>query len=102
MSDPLTELRSAVQAATDVLRDGAEPGAAPGLERPPKAEFGDYSTNAALLLAPALGEQPRGTAKKLAAELGRTLEGDLDKVEVAGPGFLNLFLSDAWYRAAAT
>jgi arginyl-tRNA synthetase len=102
MGDPVAELRSAVTAAADALRDGAEAGAsAPALERPPKPEFGDYSTNAAMLLAPALGEPPRGTAEKLADELGRTLEGSLEKVEVAGPGFLNLFLSDAWYRRAA-
>src|SRR3954451_23274663 len=102
MSDPLSDLRSAVEAATAALRDGTQAGGAePVLERPPKAEFGDYSTNAAMLLAPALGEQPRGTAEKLAAELGRTLEGSLEKVEVAGPGFLNLFLSDSWYRQAA-
>ncbi|MFL5907195.1 MAG: arginine--tRNA ligase [Solirubrobacterales bacterium] len=101
MPDPLSELRSAVEAAADSLRDGAEGGSAPVLERPPKPEFGDYSTNAAMLLAPALGEQPRGTAEKLAQELGRTLEENLEKVEVAGPGFLNLFLSDRWYRRAA-
>ena len=103
MADPVEELRSAVEAAADSLRDGGEAGgSAPALERPPKPEFGDYSTNAAMLLAPALGEPPRGTAEKLAEELGRTLEGSLEKVEVAGPGFLNLFLSDAWYRRAAT
>ncbi|HEU4980859.1 MAG TPA: arginine--tRNA ligase [Solirubrobacterales bacterium] len=102
MNDPVAELRSAVEAAAASLRDGAEGGSpAPVLERPPKPEFGDYSTNAAMLLAPALGEPPRGTAEKLAEELGRTLEGSLEKVEVAGPGFLNLFLSDSWYRAAA-
>ena len=102
MGDPVAELRSAVAAAADALRDGAEAGAsAPALERPPKPEFGDYSTNAAMLLAPALGEPPRGTAEKLADELGRTLEDSLEKVEVAGPGFLNLFLSDTWYRRAA-
>jgi arginyl-tRNA synthetase len=103
MADPVAELRSAVEAAAATLRDGAEGGRAePVLERPPKAEFGDYSTNAAMLLAPALGEPPRGTAEKLAEELGRTLEGSLEKVEVAGPGFLNLFLTDAWYRQAAS
>jgi arginyl-tRNA synthetase len=103
MGDPVAELRSAVAAAADALRDGAQAEApAPALERPPKPEFGDYSTNAAMLLAPALGEPPRGTAEKLADQLGRTLEGSLEKVEVAGPGFLNLFLSDAWYRRAAT
>jgi arginyl-tRNA synthetase len=102
MGDPVAELRSAVEAAASTLRDDAEgTGSAPSLERPPKPEFGDYSTNAAMLLAPALGEQPRGTAEKLAEELGRTLEGSLDKVEVAGPGFLNLFLSEDWYRRAA-
>src|SRR5262245_2472013 len=100
--DPVGELRTAVESAADGLRDGAEPGSSvPTLERPPKAEFGDYSTNAAMLLAPALGEQPRGTAEKLAEELGRSLEGKLEKVEVAGPGFLNLFMSDDWYRQAA-
>ena len=54
-----------------------------------------------MLLAPTLGEQPRGTAEKLAQELGRSLEGSAEKIEVAGPGFLNLFLSGAWYRDAA-
>jgi arginyl-tRNA synthetase len=102
MGDPVAELRSAVEAAASALRDGADgAGSVPSLERPPKPEFGDYSTNAAMLLAPALGEQPRGTAEKLAEVLGRRLEGSLDKVEVAGPGFLNLFLSDDWYRRAA-
>jgi arginyl-tRNA synthetase len=102
MGDPVAELRAAVEAAVSTLRDGADAGRSqPTLERPPKPEFGDYSTNAAMLLAPALGEQPRGTAEKLADELGRSLDDSLEKVEVAGPGFLNLFLSDAWYRRAA-
>jgi arginyl-tRNA synthetase len=102
MGDPVAELRSAVEAAAAALRDGAEAGASqPTLERPPKPEFGDYSTNAAMLLAPTLGEKPRGTAEKLADELGRSLGGTVEKVEVAGPGFLNLFLSEDWYRRAA-
>src|SRR3954468_8267281 len=102
MRDPVAELRSAVEAAASALRDGAEAGSStPILERPPKPEFGDYSSNAAMLLAPTLGEPPRGTAEKLADELGRSLEGTVEKVEVAGPGFLNLFLSEDWYRRAA-
>jgi arginyl-tRNA synthetase len=102
MADPVTELRSAVEAAAASLLDGAAGASSvPTLERPPKPEFGDYSTNAAMLLAPALGEQPRGTAEKLAEQLGKTLEGTVDRVEVAGPGFLNLFLADSWYRRAA-
>ncbi|MGA9372576.1 MAG: arginine--tRNA ligase, partial [Solirubrobacterales bacterium] len=102
MGDPVAELRSAVEAAASRFHDGADPTSSqPTLERPPKPEFGDYSTNAAMLLAPALGEQPRGTAEKLADVLGRSLEGAIEKVEVAGPGFLNLFLSEDWYRRAA-
>jgi arginyl-tRNA synthetase len=102
MGDPVAELRAAVEGAAAVLRGGERDGAsALTLERPPKQEFGDYSTNAAMLLAPALGEQPRGTATRLAEELEQSLKDSLEKVEVAGPGFLNLFLSDAWYRRAA-
>ena len=54
-----------------------------------------------MLLAPVLGEPPREIAARLAEELGGRLGEDVEKVEVAGPGFLNLFLADAWYRRAA-
>ncbi len=68
------------------------------LERPPKAEFGDYATNAALLLAPSLGAAPREVAERLGAELARRLGERLQRYEVAGPGFLNLWLADSWLR----
>jgi arginyl-tRNA synthetase len=103
MTDPATELRAAIEAAAASLR--GEPGEEPaevGLERPPKPEFGDYSTNAAMLLAPAMGEQPRAVAERLSERLAAELGDQLDRVEVAGPGFLNLFLADAWYRGAAS
>ncbi len=98
---PLDDLRAAVQAAAGELRAN---GAADrlSLERPKKAGFGDYSTNAAMLLAPVLGEPPRAIAEKLGASLQEALGDRVEKVEVAGPGFLNLFLSDAWYLAAVT
>jgi arginyl-tRNA synthetase len=101
MTNPLADLRAAVEAAAARVRgeERAE-GAAPTLERPPKLEFGDYSTNAAMLLAPVLGEPPRQIAERLGHELRTHLDGALEKIEVAGPGFLNLFLSDAWFRAA--
>ena len=101
MTNPLADLRAAVEAAAARVRgeERAE-GAAPTLERPPKLEFGDYSTNAAMLLAPVLGEPPRQIAERLGHELRTHLDGALEKVEVAGPGFLNLFLSDGWFRAA--
>src|SRR5258705_521479 len=67
---------------------------------PRRPVFGDYSTNAGMLLAPALGEPPRPVAEKLGASLGQSLGAAVEKVDVAGPGFLNLFMTDAWYRQA--
>ncbi len=70
------------------------------LERPPRVDFGDYSTNAALLLAAAGGAPPREMAQRLGDALTARLGEQLERYEVAGPGFLNLFLSDGWHRAA--
>jgi len=85
-----------------MLRDGEPTGPEPTLDRPPKPELGDYSSNAAMLLAAPLDEAPRDVAVRLSAELERELgaEGSIERVEVAGPGFVNVFLSDVWYRRA--
>ena len=101
-TDSIAELRGAVEAAARALRDGERTEPAPSLDRPPKPELGDYSSNAAMLLAAPLGDNPRAVATRLQAELERELGGSdsLERIEVAGPGFVNLFLSDAWYRRA--
>jgi arginyl-tRNA synthetase len=94
---PLSQLRDAVQAASGAIAGGnGRARTPPTLERPKKAGFGDYATNAAMLLAPVAGAPPRDVAARLAEELGERLGPALDRVDVAGPGFLNLFLSDAW------
>jgi len=98
MPDPLATLRGTIRTAADSLADGAADSIAPTLERPPKRELGDYSTNAAMLLAPALGEPPRQVAERLSEHLRSHLEGTADRIEVAGPGFVNLFLDDRWHR----
>jgi len=108
VSAPVDELREAVLAGAEALAGADTAGGSVGLgrpdaivlERPPKADFGDYATNAALLLAPSLGIAPREVAERLGAELGRRLGERLRRFEVAGPGFLNLFLADAWLRSA--
>jgi arginyl-tRNA synthetase len=96
VSDPVSELRGAVtEVAVGLRDDGALEGAK--LDRPPRADFGDYSTNAAMLLAGSLGEQPRAIAERLGEALRKRLGDAVEKVEIAGPGFLNLFMTDAWY-----
>jgi arginyl-tRNA synthetase len=97
---PITDLREAVEAAAGALADGSAPRARPTLERPKKAGHGDYATNAALVLAPVVGAPPRDVAHQLGDALRDRLGDALDRVEVAGPGFLNLFLTDAWYAQA--
>jgi len=98
MADPLEKLRGAISSAADALRDGSGDALSPTLERPPKAQLGDYSTNAAMLLAPMLGEAPRDVAERLQDELRTLLAGSVERIEVAGPGFVNVFLADRWYR----
>jgi arginyl-tRNA synthetase len=99
--EPLDELAEAVHRAAAAIRGGA--GEAPAhvrLDRSKREEQGDYSTNAAMLLAPVLSAPPREIAQRIGAELESALAADLDRWEVAGPGFLNLFMSDAWQRRA--
>jgi arginyl-tRNA synthetase len=68
------------------------------LERPSEPEHGDYATNVALRLAPARQLAPRELAEELAGA-ARALP-EVERAEVAGPGFLNLFLGDAWFGKA--
>jgi arginyl-tRNA synthetase len=100
MSSPVEDLRAAVAAAIASLRGEGAATPAFALERPKRAEHGDYATNAAMLLAPALGKPPREIAEALGGALADQLGDHLAGVEVAGPGFLNLRLGDGWYREA--
>jgi arginyl-tRNA synthetase len=99
MADPVKDLFDAVIAAAESL--GGAPAKAPTLERPPQADLGDYSTNAAMMLAGALKQPPRAIAEQLGDALDGELGDAVERVEVAGPGFLNVFLTDGWVKAAA-
>jgi len=70
-------------------------GAPVELERPAKSEHGDYATNVALRLAPQQRRSPRDLAAELAAQADE--HPAVERTEVAGPGFLNLWLAGAWY-----
>src|SRR5204863_1294863 len=98
MADPLQDLHATIRSAADALRDGSAETNPPTLERPPNRELGDYSTNAAMLLAPARGQAPREIAELLRDELGARLGESADRIEIAGPGFVNVFLADRWHR----
>jgi len=69
------------------------------VERPRNKDHGDYATNVALVLAKPAGRPPREVAEVVAAHL-RTQPG-LAAVEIAGPGFLNITLSEAAQGALA-
>src|SRR5271156_1034006 len=98
-STSLHGLRTAVLEVAEELAAEASAGArdagtaaghgAITLERPPRIDFGDYSTNAALLLAPGLGASPRDFAQHLGLALEARLGPSLERFEIAGPGFLN-------------
>ncbi|MFL5897021.1 MAG: arginine--tRNA ligase [Solirubrobacterales bacterium] len=101
-TDSIAALRGAVDGAARTLREGAPGEPRPTLERPPKPELGDYSSNVAMMLARHLSDPPRAVAEQLREELEADpgLAPDLDRVEVAGPGFVNFFLADSWYLRA--
>jgi arginyl-tRNA synthetase len=89
LADPVARLEAALQGIA---------GAPVSLERPADATHGDYATNVALRLAGAQRRAPR----ELAAEIADAAAGlpGVERAEVAGPGFVNLFLGDVWFAAA--
>ena len=90
LSKCINELRDSNEFLNDVdLRNVS-------VEPPRNRDHGDISTNAALVLAPALKLKPREVAQMLA----RTLSGppELESIEVAGPGFLNVRYSQKFWR----
>jgi len=89
------DLASSVRAALDAL--GVEP--LPDtvtLERPARREHGDWSTNVALATAKVAGRNPRELAMALAEQLNAAPPAHVERVEVAGPGFVNFHLADSW------
>jgi arginyl-tRNA synthetase len=68
------------------------------LERPRDAAHGDYATNVALQTARPAGRSPRDVAEELAAKVVALPE--VESAEVAGPGFLNLRVTDAFLGRA--
>ncbi|HXF98927.1 MAG TPA: arginine--tRNA ligase [Gaiellaceae bacterium] len=89
MADPVRRLAEAL----------AELAGAPvALERPADPAHGDYATSVALRLAPARGRPPRELAAEIAREAAA--RGLVAEAEAAGPGFVNVRVTDAWLAGA--
>jgi arginyl-tRNA synthetase len=86
-----SELEQAIASAVKTLFDAV---IAVELTRPDE-QFGDFATNVALQLSKQLGKNPREIADTLADKLRSDLSEQVSEVSVAGPGFLNLKLTDA-------
>ncbi|MGZ8579970.1 MAG: arginine--tRNA ligase [Actinomycetota bacterium] len=90
-------LSEALEAAAPSLGiDGDLP--TPELLAPKQRDHGDFATNVALGLAKRAGKPPREVAQAIADALRPA--SFLENVEVAGPGFLNLFTTDEWLHDA--
>ena len=61
-------------------------------------EHGDFATNVALVLASRAGRNPREVAEAIRAAFPEAPF--VERVEVAGPGFLNIFVTDGWLHDA--
>ena len=66
------------------------------VEAPRDSSHGDLSTNAAMVLSKTVGINPRTLAEKIVSLLES--EEDIASVNVAGPGFINMRLTDGFWR----
>ncbi|QMU55695.1 MAG: arginine--tRNA ligase [Candidatus Mycalebacterium zealandia] len=86
------DIKERVLDATKAVCPDVSSGVEFEIETPKQKEFGDFSTNAAMALAKIAGEPPRDLAAKLASFLAVNNADIFEKVEVAGPGFVNFFI----------
>ena len=78
---------------------GAPAGSPAAVRQSAKPQFGDYQANGVMGVAKQLGTNPREFAQKVLDVLD--LEGIASKTEIAGPGFINIFLSDEFLAKSA-
>ncbi|MCW2917000.1 MAG: Arginine--tRNA ligase [Actinomycetia bacterium] len=97
MSDPQLVLAARVQAALAAAYGPSYANSDPVI-RP--SQFADFQANVALPLAKKLGRKPRDIADEIVAKLDA--DDVFSSIEVSGPGFINLTLSDEWIAAQAS
>ncbi|MES2416486.1 MAG: hypothetical protein V4504_02195 [Patescibacteria group bacterium] len=67
------------------------------VEHPEDFKNGDYSTNVAMVCAKNLKMNPKELAEKISAEIFSAKDNQIEKVEVAGAGFINFYLSPEFF-----
>lgn len=101
----LPELQQQIQAALATAVEGILPGSNPviKLERPKQPEHGDIATNVAMQLAKPNKRNPRELAQEIVNALlgNENTKSFLAAAEIAGPGFINLRLTQATHQAVA-
>lgn len=87
---------------TAMIHAGAKSDTDPIIKQSGKPQFGDYQANGIMSVAKKLGINPREFAQKVVDELHKSqaLEGIADKLEIAGPGFINIFLNNTFLANA--
>ena len=95
----LTEIKSRFAAALGQLTDDPHPLLAM-IKPTTDPKFGDFQANCAMPLGKKLGKSPREVAEQLIADI--ELSDICQKIEIAGPGFINLTLDDNWVKSRLT
>jgi arginyl-tRNA synthetase len=67
------------------------------IEPPQDESFGDLSTNIALQIAKKLGKAPQEIAQEIAEKLQEEMPKSIEKIEIAGPGFINFKINNDKY-----
>ena len=93
-------LTTALRAA--LVEVGITPPESVHLERPARREHGDWSSNVALATAKNQGRVPRELASELVDVLNATPPPHVERVEIAGAGFVNFHLRDSWLHEILT
>ena len=66
---------------------------------PKRKEFGDLSTNAALVIGSITGESPREVAKRIVAAIEKRQFTFIERLDIAGPGFINFFVNKTLFES---
>ena len=66
---------------------------------PKKKEFGDFSTNAALIIGSVTGGNPREVAQQIVEAIEGLRCGFIERLDIAGPGFINFFVNETLFES---